>query len=135
MSRVIVALNPPRRIGDWIVYARFVADCLARVPIFVSPVPSLAVFEAHIAELEAAQVLAYKGPAGRAGGAGRQAVHRARRSHFFADVRPEPGQPATLRGRGGHRDERRNEREERIRAFEARLRGEAGQGLGHGAPL
>ena len=64
MSRVIVALNPSRRIGDWIVYARFVADCLAGNPIFASPVPPLAVFEAHIAELEAAQVHAYKGPQG-----------------------------------------------------------------------
>jgi hypothetical protein len=64
MSRVIVALNPSRRIEDWIVFARFVEGCLGRNPVFVSPVPSLAVFGAHIAELEAAQAATYTGAYG-----------------------------------------------------------------------
>lgn len=55
MSRVLVALNAPERNADFLYYAKFVASCLADDPLFVDPTPPLAVFKAHIADLEAAQ--------------------------------------------------------------------------------
>src|SRR5580692_2001519 len=56
MSKVIVALNNPRRINDAIVFAKFVAESLASQAVFASPPVPLAVFEADIAALEEAQV-------------------------------------------------------------------------------
>jgi hypothetical protein len=55
MSRVLVALNAPERNADFLYYAKFIAICLANDPIFADPNPPLAVYEAHIADLEAAQ--------------------------------------------------------------------------------
>src|SRR5580692_8110633 len=56
MPRVIAILNQSRRIADRIGSARLVAERLAADPIFASPPLSLAVFEADIAALDAAQV-------------------------------------------------------------------------------
>jgi hypothetical protein len=67
MKRVIAALNLPRRIHDFIAYARLVATSLGKDPIFVSPTPSLASFEGAVAALEAADVAAtIGGPGARA---------------------------------------------------------------------
>jgi hypothetical protein len=56
MSKIIVALNTSRRMGDCIAYAKFIAQRLATEPVFVSPTLPRAVFEAHIAALEEAEV-------------------------------------------------------------------------------
>ena len=55
MTRTLVALNAPERNADFLYYAKFIASCLANDPLFVDPTPPLAVFEAHIADLAAAQ--------------------------------------------------------------------------------
>ncbi len=77
MSRVIAALNWPRRIHDAIVYAKFVAQRLASDPVFADPIPPLAVVEADIAALEEAEVRALTRALGtaKARDAKLQAVH------------------------------------------------------------
>jgi hypothetical protein len=55
MTRVIATLDKSRRIGNRITYAKFVAQCFASDPTFSAPPLPLAVFEADIAALEAAQ--------------------------------------------------------------------------------
>jgi hypothetical protein len=79
MARIIAALNTPRRIHDFLAYARAVAASLGRDPIFVSPRPSLASFEAAVRDLEAADVAAtLGGPAAKAERRAKQAaVHYA----------------------------------------------------------
>jgi hypothetical protein len=79
MKRTIAALNLPRRIPDFITYARFVATSLGSDPIFADPRPSLASFEADVAALEAAEVAARLGGAGtrEARDAKYAAVHQA----------------------------------------------------------
>jgi len=56
MRRIIVALNEPERIGDFITWAKHVATCIADETLFVSPTLPLAVLEADIQALDAAQV-------------------------------------------------------------------------------
>jgi hypothetical protein len=56
MSRVIAALNKPRRILDILTYAKFIANNLASDPVFVAPRPALATFTAQIEALELAEV-------------------------------------------------------------------------------
>jgi hypothetical protein len=56
MSKVIVALNTSRRMGDCIAYAKFIAQRLATEPVFASPTLPLAAFQADIAALEEAEV-------------------------------------------------------------------------------
>jgi hypothetical protein len=55
MNRIFVALNAPDRIADFIYFARLVAGNVAQEPLFADPNLPLAVFEAHVADLEAAQ--------------------------------------------------------------------------------
>jgi hypothetical protein len=55
MTRIIVALNPPERNADFIYLAKLVAGSLATEPLFAEATPPLAVFEAHIADLVAAE--------------------------------------------------------------------------------
>jgi hypothetical protein len=54
----MIALNPPRRMHDFLVYAKVVAARLAEDPLFDPPPPSLAEFETDVAALEAATVAA-----------------------------------------------------------------------------
>ena len=56
MTRVLVALNTPRRIPELILYARSVAAALSANPAFPSPMPAMATFEADLAALEASHV-------------------------------------------------------------------------------
>jgi hypothetical protein len=65
MRRVIAALNEPRRIPEYIVYARAIANALANEPRIASPTPSLAVFEADVTALEAAEARALLRGTGR----------------------------------------------------------------------
>jgi hypothetical protein len=63
MPRIIVALNLPKRILDFIAYARFIAQRLRDDPRFAPPSPRLAILEANLAKLEAAQAaLATRAP-------------------------------------------------------------------------
>jgi hypothetical protein len=57
MSRVLVVLNAPEKNLDFLYYAKFIATCFAQEPLLANPTLPLAVFEAHIAELEARQTL------------------------------------------------------------------------------
>jgi hypothetical protein len=66
MPRLIVALNWTRRIPNDINYARFIADCLGKDPIFASPPLPLAVLESDIETLAAAHAYAKGGPHGAA---------------------------------------------------------------------
>jgi hypothetical protein len=52
MSRVIAALNIPRRIPEILVYAQSVSAALRDNPALPSPVPPLAVLDADIAAAE-----------------------------------------------------------------------------------
>ena len=56
MSRILVALNPSRRIADFIFYATSIADQLAKDPRFASPPRPLATVRAHIEALREAEV-------------------------------------------------------------------------------
>jgi hypothetical protein len=56
MTRVLAALNVPRRIPEILVYAQSVAVAMTGNPAFPSPVPPLATFEGDIAALEASHV-------------------------------------------------------------------------------
>lgn len=57
MSRVLVALNAPAKDLDFLYYAKFIATCLGQELLLANPTLPLALFEAHIAELEARQTL------------------------------------------------------------------------------
>ena len=67
MPRIIVALNRPDRIADFIVFANFVAQCFAADARFASPPIPLSVFKAHIAELEAGEQHTYTRALGSVG--------------------------------------------------------------------
>jgi hypothetical protein len=54
MKRLVVAVNMPRRIHDFIHQAEFIASCLANDPIYAGATPPLATFEAHVAALHQA---------------------------------------------------------------------------------
>jgi hypothetical protein len=57
MGRLIVALNLSERINDIINFASAVLNALTSNPSVPSPIPPLAVFEAHVVELRAAQAV------------------------------------------------------------------------------
>jgi hypothetical protein len=54
MKRLIVAMNMPRRIHDFIYQAEFIASCLANDPIYAAATPPPATVEAHLATLHQA---------------------------------------------------------------------------------
>jgi hypothetical protein len=54
MKRLIVAMNMPRRIHDFIYQAEFIANCLANDPIYAAATPPPATFEAHLTLLQQA---------------------------------------------------------------------------------
>jgi hypothetical protein len=81
MTRIIVALNPPDRNADFIYFAKFVANSLAKEPLFAQPTPPLAVFEAHIADLEDAEAHTLTRTRGAA------AARNATRAVVHADLR------------------------------------------------
>jgi hypothetical protein len=56
MKRIRVALNPPRRVHDFLVFARVVAARLSEDPLFSPPASQLAKLASDIALLEAALV-------------------------------------------------------------------------------
>jgi hypothetical protein len=56
MPRTLAALNLPRRASDTLFFARSIAAAMRGNPVFPSPEPPLATFEADIAALEAAHV-------------------------------------------------------------------------------
>jgi hypothetical protein len=57
MRRLKVALNHPKRIGQFIAFARFIASRMANNPFFPSPNVPIATLFAQIEELAAAQAL------------------------------------------------------------------------------
>lgn len=56
MKRVHVALNPPRRVNDFVVFAKVIASRLSEDPLFFPPAGVLATLESQVAALEAALV-------------------------------------------------------------------------------
>lgn len=56
MKRTLIALNPPRRVHDFLMHARVIAARLSEDPRFSPPPPSLVAFEADVAALEAALI-------------------------------------------------------------------------------
>jgi hypothetical protein len=56
MRKLKVILNAPRSIGDYILFARFIASRMQGNPYFPSPTVPIATLAAHIDELEALQV-------------------------------------------------------------------------------
>jgi hypothetical protein len=71
MKRPIIALAPPRRMHDFLMYAKAIAARVAEDPLFQPPPPSLTVLDADLAALEAVLV------AGHDRGKGRKAERRA----------------------------------------------------------
>jgi hypothetical protein len=81
MKRTVVALNPPRRMHDFLSFAKFVADRLSHDPLFDPPPPSLPGLEDDIAALESAMVAATTRAAGLA------AVRQAREAKVLGGLR------------------------------------------------
>ena len=57
MLKLTVALNPPKGIAKFIAYAKFIAACMEGNPYFPSPPVLIAKLLAHIADLEAAEIV------------------------------------------------------------------------------
>jgi hypothetical protein len=66
MTRIVIALNPPRRMNDFLVYAKAIAARLSEDPIFTPPPPSLAGLEEGLVALESALVASTTRAAGLA---------------------------------------------------------------------
>jgi hypothetical protein len=66
MRKITVALNFPHSVGEAIAYARHIATSMDGNPYFPSPPVPIATLLAHVARLEAAEVVASTGPLGAA---------------------------------------------------------------------
>ncbi len=81
MKRTLVALNPPRRMHDFLVYAKVIAERLTEDPVFNPPPSFLPDLKADIAALEAALVSATTREIGLA------AARRACEAKVMAEIR------------------------------------------------
>jgi hypothetical protein len=106
MKRIIAALAEPRRIHEYLTYARFVAESVAADPLFASPRPPIDVVLADIAALGAATVESLSRAAGAR--AARQEialrVHSelmSLRSYVQQVADEHPGEEATVIARAG----------------------------------
>jgi hypothetical protein len=78
MKRTLVALNPPRRVADFLFFAKTVAACLSEDPLFSPPASQLATLVAGVAALEATLVAVLMRKLGAA------AARKARQSDVLA---------------------------------------------------